>query len=93
MTWRRVGFPPPTRRAILARDPICQACGTAPSTDADHIVPVAEGGSEHITNGQGLCAECHQVKSDAERQRGLARGNQRRPREQRKPEPHPGLID
>ena len=34
------------RRIVLARDPVCRICGNAASTDADHIVPIREGGAK-----------------------------------------------
>ncbi|MEU6641249.1 HNH endonuclease signature motif containing protein [Saccharomonospora sp. NPDC046836] len=88
----RRAFPTAVRARILKRDPICRACGVRPSTIADHIVPVAEGGTDDETNGQGLCSPCHDPKSAAERARGLQRWNERRPRQRRDPEPHPGVI-
>lgn len=85
----RESFPRPLRRAILHRDPICRHCHTRQSTIADHIIPVAEGGTDTITNGQGLCDPCHHTKTQAEARRGQAR---RRSRGQLPPTPHPGLI-
>ena len=80
------GFPPAARRAILQRDPVCP-CGR-PSTQADHIVPVAEGGSDDESNGQGLCRSCHDTKTAAE----AARARARVPRRHRDRESHPGLL-
>lgn len=82
------GFPPGVSAAILRRDPICRACGAAPSTQADHILPHAEGGSDHMSNGQGLCTPCHDAKTRTEQARGRARRSLHRPRP-----PHPGLTD
>ena len=60
------------RRVVLNRDPWCVACRIAPSTDADHIVPLARGGTANPhTNGQGLCKPCHSLKT-ANEQRGEA---------------------
>lgn len=54
------------RRAVLAREPNCRHCGN-PATQADHIVPVADGGTnDPATNGQGLCDECHATKTKHE---------------------------
>lgn len=54
------------RRAVLAREPNCRHCGN-PTTQADHIVPVADGGTnDPVTNGQGLCDECHTIKTKHE---------------------------
>jgi len=45
----------------------CAVCGEA-ATDADHVVPVAAGGSrDPVSNGQPLCREHHEAKSMAER--------------------------
>ncbi|WP_408629878.1 HNH endonuclease [Amycolatopsis aidingensis] len=94
MGWTpRRAFPTAARARILQRDPTCQTCGLRPSVIADHITPVAEGGSDDESNGQGLCRPCHDTKTQAERQRGHTRWNQTRPRQQRKPEQHPGLLD
>jgi 5-methylcytosine-specific restriction enzyme A len=93
------GFTRWQRAAILRRDPVCKCAGckhctttgcTSPSTQADHITPVAEHGSNHTANGQGLCTPCHSVKTAAETARGAARARAQRPR-QRPPERHPGL--
>ena len=66
------------RTAVLRRDPTCRGCGERPSTEADHIIPVADGGALHdAANGQGLCAPCHDAKTRAEnaaRNRRRARG-------------------
>ena len=83
----RTPFPKATRRRILNRDRTCRHCRKHPATIADHIVPVAEGGTDDERNGQGLCAPCHDVKTKAERLRGLARVAPRRPTER-----HPGLF-
>ncbi|WP_407673901.1 HNH endonuclease signature motif containing protein [Nocardioides pini] len=55
------------RTAVLRRDPVCRACGEADATEADHVIPVADGGSLHdVANGQGLCHACHDIKTRAE---------------------------
>jgi 5-methylcytosine-specific restriction protein A len=51
------------RKLVLARHPICQDCGRAPSTNADHIVALRDGGTWEMENGQGLCASCHSRKT------------------------------
>ncbi len=58
--WARV------RRARLAVDPLCSACG-APASEVDHIVPLAAGGAElDPANLQPLCRRCHAAKTSAE---------------------------
>lgn len=51
------------RAAVLARDPICCECRVNPSTDADHIVARAAGGTDELGNLQGLCHRCHSRKT------------------------------
>ena len=34
--------------------------------EIDHILPISEGGSSEIVNGQALCLSCHRVKSNFE---------------------------
>jgi 5-methylcytosine-specific restriction protein A len=61
------------RLLILARDPLCQIAvlcdGTALATEADHIVPLAEGGTWAYSNGQGACKACHSHKTAQEQRR------------------------
>ena len=51
------------RAAILARDVICRACGKSPSREADHVIPLSQGGGWSLANGQGLCKPCHSRKT------------------------------
>lgn len=57
--------------AIRKRDPYCRIrypdiC-THITQQADHIIPVAQGGAEFdLANGQGACRACHQRKSSRE---------------------------
>lgn len=84
------------RRAVLARDRVCRcsACPrcnvtpncTRPANRADHIVPDAEGGTDELANGQGMCDECHKHKTAYE-------GVRHQPRRRRPKPSHPGLID
>lgn len=76
------------RAAVLARDPICRGLDGVPcrkrATHADHIIPLAKGGARYdLANGQGLCAEHHQVKTQRDSQRPSALRPLRK---------HPGLI-
>jgi len=46
--------------------PRCIKCNCAygDSFEADHIIPIAEGGTNKWTNLQPLCRECHRLKSN-----------------------------
>lgn len=62
------------RRFVIARDRFaCRLCGTVSETinehgmriprarglEVDHIVPVADGGTDHVDNLRTLCTDCH----------------------------------
>lgn len=76
-------------RAKVLRDQghRCYLCGSDAVT-VDHVIPVAEGGTHAMTNLAAICGRCHNVKTEQERRRGLAR---RKPRgsQKRQPEQHP----
>lgn len=74
------------RRAVLRRDRFkCYLCG-GQATQADHIIPQAEGGSHSPENAGAICAPCHTAKSRDE----ALRGYKRRQAKLRLPEdPHP----
>jgi 5-methylcytosine-specific restriction enzyme A len=56
-----------TRKAALARDPICKVCDNAISTEVDHITPLSEGGDPDRLEGlQGICSPCHWAKTASE---------------------------
>jgi len=64
-----------TRAFILARDPLCRIAivclrkfGRAmPSTEAEHIIPVRDGGAIYDpSNLQGACKPCHSRKTALE---------------------------
>lgn len=64
--WKR------TRMQILQRDNyLCQECLKAgryvTATDVDHIVPLAQGGTDRADNLQSLCHDCHKAKTARER--------------------------
>ena len=51
--WRKV------RARVLARDRYrCQLCG-APASEVDHIVRVADGGGDHLSNLRAICLRCN----------------------------------
>lgn len=58
---------PGLRRARMIRDNFtCQCCGLHGEAhmyilDFHHIVPVSEGGPDHIDNGITVCLNCHQL--------------------------------
>jgi 5-methylcytosine-specific restriction protein A len=62
------------RKQVLAEEPFCRLCleqGLYVATDViDHIVNLAEGGSDDRENKQGLCNPCHDAKTQAEARRG-----------------------
>jgi hypothetical protein len=46
------------RARVLKEEPTCRACG-APSSDVDHIIAAADGGSDDRANLRALCNPCH----------------------------------
>jgi 5-methylcytosine-specific restriction enzyme A len=65
------------RAQVLAEEPLCRPCYAAGRTSAseqvDHIVPLAQGGSDDRENKQGICRPCHRKKSAAEAAAGRRR--------------------
>jgi 5-methylcytosine-specific restriction protein A len=63
------------RKRLFEEHPLCVECERqgriSAATRRDHIKPLAEGGSDDDTNIQGLCERCHDIKSEAERLRGM----------------------
>jgi 5-methylcytosine-specific restriction protein A len=60
------------RRALLLRaNPLCVHCARSGlvtvATELDHIKPLHQGGTDDDGNLQGLCTECHRIKTAAER--------------------------
>lgn len=84
---------PATVAAVLDRDGhVCQirepGC-TGEATTVDHIVPVAEGGSDAADNLRGACPGCN----DRKRRREAAVGQRARAARARHPvERHPGIV-
>lgn len=75
--WQRV------RTLVLAAEPLCRICSregrVVVATVVDHIVPLADGGTDDTDNLQPLCKPCHDRKtlreSVAPRQRRRGRGS------------------
>ena len=65
------------RAQLFDASPLCVQCQQAgrvePATVRDHIVPLAEGGTEDPANVQPLCAACHARKTERESVRGQHR--------------------
>lgn len=80
--WQRERVPERTRGRTLQRlrdrllrgQPLCVLCAQegrmGAATDRDHIIPLAEGGSDTDENVQALCKDCHRAKTLAEARRG-----------------------
>lgn len=81
--WKR------TRNRILERDGgRCHVCGQLGADEVDHVVPVAEGGTDADQNLAAIHPHpCHTRKTQEEAARGRARKSRKRPREQ-----HPGRL-
>lgn len=65
------------RDIILREEPLCRPCHKrgriTPAIIAEHIVPLAEGGTNARENYQGICKPCHDEKTAAESLRARAR--------------------
>jgi len=65
---------------------------TYPAQDIDHIVNLAQGGTDELSNLQALCDWHHKRKTQAEAKAARdAKGP--KPTERRASPPHPGLVD
>jgi hypothetical protein len=73
-------IPAELRTALELGDPpafqglICIDCGKRYGIQRDHINPVANGGVTSYDNLAGRCWECHEKKTEADRQAGLLGG-------------------
>jgi 5-methylcytosine-specific restriction protein A len=65
------------RAQLFTRSPLCVGClhsgRTTIATIRDHVIPLAEGGSDTEANVQALCVACHEEKTQSEANRGIAR--------------------
>lgn len=61
------------RAEAIRREPICYICKQKPSSTVDHVVPKAEGGTDHPSNLRGCCSDCQQAKASREGARARAR--------------------
>ncbi len=64
----RIPIPLEARKFVLERNNYqCQSCHkidlTAKSLQVDHIIPLAQGGANDLSNLQTLCAKCNREKS------------------------------
>jgi 5-methylcytosine-specific restriction enzyme A len=64
----RIPIPPEVRKYVFERDRYqCQSCGKTEEQaklNIDHIIALAAGGSNDLSNLQTLCAPCNLRKSD-----------------------------
>jgi 5-methylcytosine-specific restriction enzyme A len=64
----RIRIPPEVRQYVFQRDKYqCQSCGRTSvesNLTIDHIIPLALGGQNDISNLHTLCLTCNQKKSD-----------------------------
>lgn len=58
------------REKLLRQAPHCAEClkdgKVTPANEVDHILPLSMGGTDDMTNLQGLCYEHHQTKTKQE---------------------------
>jgi 5-methylcytosine-specific restriction enzyme A len=60
---KRIAFPKEVREYVFQRDNHqCQSCGQTAKLSIDHIIPLASGGSNDISNLQTLCGSCNSQK-------------------------------
>jgi 5-methylcytosine-specific restriction endonuclease McrA len=78
--WRKL------RLQVLKRDgAICRYCGRPGAETVDHVIGVANGGTDDMSNLVAACWPCHRTKTGRE-----ARAKQQ-PRKRPQPR-HPGIV-
>jgi 5-methylcytosine-specific restriction protein A len=82
--WRLRSSASYLRECVYKRDKgICALCGKKKKWEADHIVPVVEGGDSNLENIRTLCIKCHRRETAELRKRrdapGPAAGTAARP--------------
>lgn len=64
----RILIPAAVREYVFQRDGFrCRGCAKSPpevQLQIDHIIPIAQGGSNDISNLQTLCKTCNRRKKD-----------------------------
>ncbi|MDB9313456.1 HNH endonuclease [Spirulina sp. CS-785/01] len=64
----RIPIPPEVRQFVLQRDNFrCCGCGKSKQDtilQVDHIIPLAKGGANDLSNLQTLCRDCNLQKRD-----------------------------
>lgn len=64
----RIFIPPEVKKYVFERNKYqCQSCGKThleTELQIDHIIPLARGGSNDISNLQTLCSNCNLKKKD-----------------------------
>jgi 5-methylcytosine-specific restriction endonuclease McrA len=59
----RIPMPPEVRTFVFERDRnTCKSCGSQAQLEVDHIIPLAKGGTNDLSNLQTLCRTCNQRK-------------------------------
>ena len=51
---------------VTKRDGACVRCGSTHYLSAHHVIPRAEGGLDHASNLEALCARCHRAETARE---------------------------
>jgi 5-methylcytosine-specific restriction protein A len=65
------------RAALFKREPLCRLCAAlglaVVAEERDHVLSLAEGGTDDPANIQALCVPCHRAKTEAEAKRARRR--------------------